>query len=57
MISLLHLTFIWLAGRPGVEVDLCSPEGALKVVKIIPEDLLGLSSVRYLKSVLDEISK
>lgn len=57
MIFLPHLNATWLAGRPGVEIDLSSPEGALKVLNIIPEDLTGLSSVNYLKSVLERISK
>ena len=57
MIFLPHLNAAWLAGRPGVDIDLSSPEGALKVLNIIPEDLTGLSSVDYLKSVLERISK
>ena len=56
MIFLPHLNTTWPAGRPGVDIDLSSPEGALKVLNIIPEDLMGLSSVKYLKSALERIS-
>ncbi len=55
MIPLLRLITIWPAGQPGVDIDLCSLDGAVKVVNIIPEDLVGLSSIAYLKSVLEEI--
>lgn len=55
MIPLLRLITIWPAGQLGVDIDLCSPEGAAKVVSAISEDLVGFSSIMYLKSVLERI--
>lgn len=56
MILLQHLTSLWLAGQPGVDEDLCSEDGANKVFRIIPEDLVGFSSVKYLQKVLKGIA-
>lgn len=55
MIPLLRLITIWPAGQSGVDIDLCSPEGAAKVVNAISKELVGFSSIMFLKSVLEQI--
>lgn len=49
-----HLTSSLPAGVPGCDEDLTDEAVARNVV--IPEDLVGLSSVNYLQNVLREVA-